>query len=131
VYYDIPGGRQYLEFQFCRSGAGRIHPFVINTNNLLTAAYREALENPPVLPSVGPLMSSEQELVRDLVAQWWLKPNPDIQLGTATNPHHWYAQPPTQGEYTPLDCLAQLHAEHPRLLPSSIELMLAKATCKL
>lgn len=128
VYYDVPGGRMYLDYQFCRSGAGRIHPFVIWTNELLVAAYRQALESfPPTGPSIGPLISSEQERVRDLVAEWWLKPNSDIRFGTTTNPHHWYARPPKKA-YTPFDCLAELHASRPRLLPSSIELTLRRAT---
>ena len=127
VYYDLPGGRQYMEYQFCRRGAGQIHPFVVNTNNLLIAAYRESLESFPASPSVGPLNSSESERVRDLVAQWWLKPNAAIKFGTSTNPHHWYATTPREA-HTPFDCLAQLHAERPRLLPDSIDLTLANAT---
>lgn len=127
VYYDLPGGRQYLEFQFCRSGTGRIHPFVIETNALLTAAYRQVLENFPASLSVGPLISSESECVRDLVAQWWLKPNSAVQFGTTTNPHHWYALTPKEA-HTPFDCLAELHADRPRLVPDSIELTLANAT---
>lgn len=127
VYYDLPGGRKYLEFQFCRSGAGRVHPFVVNTNNLLTVAYRQSLESFPTSPLIGPLISSEQECVRDLVAQWWLKPNAAIRFGTTTNPHHWYAMTPRKA-YTPFDCLTQLHVKHPRLLPDSIELTLHNAT---
>lgn len=129
VYYDLPGGgRKYLEFQFCRSGAGRIHPLVTRTNDLLTVAYRESLEDfPPCGASVGPLTISDQERIRYLVAEWWLTPNAAIQLGSTTNPHHWYAMTSTK-TLTPFDCLAQLHAAHPRLTVDSIEWTLRKAT---
>jgi hypothetical protein len=126
VYYDLPGGRQYLEFQFCRSGAGRIHPFVVNTNNLLAVAYRP-LESFPASPLIGPLISSEQERVRNLLAEWWLKPNSEVKFGTITNPHHWYAQP-SRKALTPFDCLVELHASRPRLCTDSIEWTLRNAT---
>lgn len=128
VYYDLPGaGRMYLNHQLCRSGAARIHPFVIWTNNLLEAAYRDILGNFPRDTQAGPLTADESELVREQIANWWLKPNAAIRLGTTTNPSHWYAVTPSQA-LTPFDCLAQLHICPPRLLPDSVEWTLRQAT---